>query len=191
MKSRTITLGLCLLCFGTTRGDESDLKTVQARTLELKVPNTWVEQRPENQMRAAQFSIPGDKQDASLVVTYFGGPTGGVRRNVNRWIGQFQKAGLKLKMFQGKCDAGSYILVDCQGTWNKPDGPPFAAKTIVTPESRVLNVIVIEEKNEKKDYYFFKLSGHQDVVGKQTKALRTAIGAKADSEKEFKLEDAS
>ncbi len=141
-------------------------------------------------MRAAQFSIPGNPSDAELVVFHFGGPTGGVKANVDRWIGQFETEGLALKMYQGKCAAGSYILVDTQGTWNKPDGPPFARKTLSTPNSRVLNVIVIEEKEGEKDYYFLKLAGHQDVVSDLTKTLRTAIGADLTSEKPFDLTDA-
>jgi hypothetical protein len=188
MKSLAVTLGLCVLCCTSAWADDGELKSVKARTLELQVPNAWVQQKPENRMRAAQFSIPGDKQDAQLVVSYFGGPTGGVKANVERWIGQFQKDGLKVEMREGKCAAGSYIVVDCQGTWNKPDGPPFARRTVAAPNSRVMNVIVVEEKDGEKDYYFLKLSGNQAVVAKQAKALRTAIWAKADSEKEFKLE---
>lgn len=189
MRTLAVTLGLCVVCCSSAWADDADLKKVKARTLELQVPKAWVEKAPTS-MRAAQFTIPDDKEAAELVVFYFGGPTGGVKANVERWIGQFQKDGLKLKMTEGKCGAGSYIVVDCQGTWNKPDGPPFARRTKPTPNSRVLNVIVIEEKGGEKDYYFLKLSGHEDVVGKLTGALRTAIAAKADSEKEFKLENA-
>ena len=73
-------------------------------------------------------------------------------------------------------------------SWNKPDGPPFAQKTVATPNSRVLNVIVVEESDDMKDYYFMKLSGHKDVIGKQVKAIRAAIGAVPESEKKFDLD---
>ena len=141
-------------------------------------------------MRVAEYSIPAKPLDADFVVFYFGGPTGGIKANVDRWISQFDKDGLKLSMSQGKCAAGSYILVDTQGTWNKPDGPPFARKTIATPNSRVINVIVVEEKEGAKDYYFAKLSGHQDVVAKLTQVVRDVIAAEEDSEKPFLLKDA-
>ena len=190
MKTLSIVFGICLVCC-TTRADESELQSVRARTLDLQVPKNWVSKATTSEMRAAQFTIPGDPLDADLVVFYFGGPTGGIKANVERWIGQFGKEGLVLEMYQGKCAAGSYILVDTQGTWNKPDGPPFARKTIATPNSRVLNAIVIEEKDGEKDYYFLKLSGHQDVVGDLTKALRTAIGADLETEQAFTLKDAS
>ncbi len=192
MKIVSACLFICLLVPAAGIADEpaTDLKTVKARTIELKVPATWQQQQTTSSMRAAQFSIPAGEESAELVVFYFGGPTGGVKANIERWIGQFQKDGLELEMHQGKCTAGSYILVDCKGTWNKPDGPPFARKTIPTPNSRVLNVILIEEKDGEKDYYFLKLSGTAELVGKQTKALRAAIGAEADSEKKFELKDA-
>ena len=190
MKALSILFGICLVCCNA-RADESELRTVRARTLDLQIPKHWVSKAPTSEMRAAEFAIPGDPLDADLVVFYFGGPTGGIKANVERWIGQFGSAGRKLDMYQGKCKAGSYILVDTQGTWNKPDGPPFARKTISTPNSRVLNVIVIEEKDDAKDYYFLKLSGHQDVVGELTQPLRTAIGADPETEKAFTLKDAS
>jgi hypothetical protein len=191
MKLIVLVIGCFVASFGQVFADQPELKQVKARTLELQVPSTWVQKEPSSSMRAAEFSIPVGDQSADLVVFYFGGPTGGVKANVNRWIGQFQSEGLQLQMHQGKCAAGRYILVDTKGTWNKPDGPPFARKTIATPDSRVLNVIVIEQKDGAEDYYFLKLSGQQEVVGKLTDALRTAIGADRGSEKEFKLDDAS
>jgi hypothetical protein len=192
MKTILACLSLCFAVPVIGDADEpaADLKTVKARTIEVKIPKTWEEKDPTS-MRPAQFTIPGKPNDAELVIFYFGGPTGGVKANVERWIGQFQKEGLELNMYQGKCTAGNYILVDTKGTWNKPDGPPFARKTVPAPNSRVLNVILIEElKGGDKDYYFLKLSGDQDIVGQQTKALRTAIGADIKSEKKFELKDA-
>jgi hypothetical protein len=183
-----IVLGLSCLCGNVSSADLPEgFKTIEARTLRLHVPESWKKVPLTSESRVAQFSIAGEPSAADMVVFYFGGPTGGVKANVERWIGQFEKEGLKLEMFQGDCTAGSYILVDTQGTWNKPDGPPFARKTIVTPNSRALNVIVKEVKDGKEDYYFMKLSGHQDVVSKQTDALRTAIGAKLDTETKFVL----
>ena len=104
MKTILACLSLCLTLPVIGNADEpaADLKTVKARTIELKVPKAW-EEKEATSMRAAQFTIPGKPNDAELVVFYFGGPTGGVKANVERWIGQFQKEGLKLNMYQGKC----------------------------------------------------------------------------------------
>ena len=172
--------------------DEPKLNSIKARTLELKVPGDWKEVPSTSSMRAAQFSIPGTGDDkVDLVVFYFGGPTGGVKANVERWISQFDAKDRKIEMSQGKCAAGTYIIVDAKGTWNKPDGPPFARKTIATPDSRVINAIVIEEDGGKPiDYYFLKLSGKEESVTKQATALRTAIGGNQKAEKPFDLKDA-
>lgn len=165
-------------------------KTVKARTLSLDVPSTW-KQLPGSSMRAAQFEIPSaDGQPAELIVYYFGGPTGGIQANVERWVGQFAKDDRRIEMRQGDCAAGSFILVDAIGTWNKPDGPPFARKTVKTPDSRVVNVIVVEKKDDARDYYFLKLSGAKDTVSKQVDALRVAIGVKSGTEKPFEMKDA-
>jgi len=168
----------------------NELKTVEARTLTLKVPASWESVATNSQMRAAQFNIPDKDDNAELTVFYFGGPTGGVQANVERWIGQFDPQDRELKMSQGKCAAGRFIWVDAIGTWNKPDGPPFAQKTVPTPNSRVVNVIVIEEADGETDYYFLKLSGKKSVVSEQVDALRTAIGVETGSEKPFELKDA-
>ena len=158
MKSPLVTL--CALVFAASyaTAEPAELNKVQARSISIQVPGDWVVVKPKSESRVAQFSIPGDPSDADMVVFYFGGPTGGVKANVERWIGQFEKAGLKLNMFQGECAAGTYILIDTQGTWNKPDGPPFARKTIATPNSRALNVIITEQKDGEEDFYFIKLS---------------------------------
>lgn len=190
MKTLTLVLGFLAVSSPTALSQDADTRTVKARTLELQVPTTWRQQETTSGMRAAEFSIPGDPQPAELVVFYFGGSTGGIKANVERWIGQFQQEGLQLKMYQGKCKAGRYIVVDTTGIWNKPDGPPFAQKTKATPDSRALNVIVIEEKDGEEDYYFLKLAGHKTAVSNQTEALRKSIGADLATEKPFELKDA-
>ena len=185
-----------LLCVTslTVFADDSnadELTTVKAKTLTLKVPADWKKVATTSEMRAAQFAISGEGGEvAELTVFHFGGPTGGVKANVERWIGQFDEKDRKIEMSQGKCEAGQFIIVDATGTWNKPDGPPFARKTIATPDSRVVNVIVIEEKDGGQDYYFIKLSGKKTIVDTEADALRTAIGVDQDSEKPFALKDA-
>ena len=168
-------------------------KSVVARTLSLTVPAHWDQVKATSTMRAAQFRIPqkgADGPAADLVVFYFGGPTGGVKANVERWVGQFSKEDRKIEMTQAKCEAGSCIIVDAIGTWNKPDGPPFARKTVKTPGSRVINIIVIEKRDGKEDYYFLKLSGPKDHVTAEADALSKAIGVQEKTVKPFDLKDA-
>ena len=140
-------------------------------------------------MRVAQYVVPGKPSDGEFVVFYFGGPTGGTKANVERWIGEFEEKGLKLQMFEGECAAGKVHLGRCARHLEEARrASRMARKTIATPNSRVLNVIVEETKGDAKDYYFLKLTGHEDLISKQTQILRMAIGAKMDTEKEFKLD---
>lgn len=185
------TLCLVSLFALSTHAESPQTESVKTGSLQLNIPTTWKAEKTNSTMRLAQYSIPDGSAKADFVVFYFGGgATGGVKANVDRWVGQFEAKGLKKKMLQGKCAVGKYILVDTIGTWNKPDGPPFARKTIATPNSRALNVIVIGNKDGAEDYYFIKLSGDKEVVGKQIETLRKVIGADAKTEKPFDLKDA-
>jgi hypothetical protein len=54
----------------------------------------WTVEKPSSQMRKAQYLLPraeNDKEDASLVVYFFGGQGGSLEDNVNRWTQQFEQ----------------------------------------------------------------------------------------------------
>lgn len=202
--TRTIAFAVAGLLAVTTitlrAADDAEKTTeVKANALRLQVPESWKKTRSTSSMRAAQFEIPApagddaakDAEGAELVVFYFGGgATGGMQANIGRWIGQFVEEGREVTLRRGEFKQGDYIVADISGTWKKPDGPPFARKTINKPNSRVINVIAIVTDGGEKDHYFLKLSGPDKVVKHQAEALRKALGAKPDSEKPFKLEDA-
>ena len=193
--NRPTFLVISLLSVSILSGDETkaQLKKVKAKDITLEVPASWKSIQLQSKFRAAQLSIPGkdDKAEkADLVVYHFGGPTGGVKANVGRWIGQFQEKGRAVQLVRGKSKQGDYILAEISGTWNKPDGPPFAQKTVEKPGSRVIGVILITENEGDKDYYFLKFSGPESLVKQQAAALRTSFAADAKSEEPFKLDDA-
>ncbi len=170
-----------------------ELKSVEARTLKLNVPQGWREVKTTSRFRAAQFEIPAKEakaDSAELVVYYFGGPTGGIKANVSRWIGQFHEKGRKTTLVRGKSKQGEYVLSEVSGTWKKPDGPPFARKTIDVPGSRVLGVILMQPQGDTTEYYFLKFAGPDKLVKSNAVALRTSFGGSAKSEKPLKLEDA-
>ena len=173
--------------------ETTKLKTVTARSIELRVPESWKSVKVTSRMRAAQLVVPGetaDDQSADLVVYYFGGATGGIKANIDRWIGQFRPKGRTVELVRGKSEQGDYFLVDISGTCKKPDGPPFAQKTIDKPGSRVISVILATDKDNVTDYYFIKFSGPDALVKSQAATLRTAFGADPESEKPFSLDDA-
>lgn len=63
-----------------------------AATLKYTAPAGWTSRAPASSSRVAEFVLPradGDKDDASLVVYFFGATGGGsVQANVDRWISQ-------------------------------------------------------------------------------------------------------
>jgi peptide-methionine (R)-S-oxide reductase len=178
----------------TADGDERpDLKTISAGAIKLRVPDSWKPVKPTSNFRLAQFEIEGAtpaSENAEVVVFYFGGPTGGNKANIDRWIEQFREDGRTVKLLRGKCDQGEYILADISGTWKKPIGPPMARKSIDKPDSRVINVIlIVDAQGDAKDYYFLKLSGPGALVKSQVAALRASIGADPDSEQPYEMDE--
>jgi peptide-methionine (R)-S-oxide reductase len=183
---------LCSLGIPADGNERSEFKNVAAGAISLRVPSSWRIKKTTSKFRIAQFEISGVKPDdegAELVVYYFGGPTGGSKANIERWIGQFRAEGRDVTLSRGKSDQGEYILADIYGTWKKPDGPPFARRTIDKPGSRVIGVILITGDGDSKDYYFLKLSGPDALVKSQAKVLRASIGADLTSEQPYKMED--
>lgn len=62
-----------------------------APALKYDMPEGWTSKAPSSRMRVAEFVLPkvaGDAEDASLVITFFGGQGGTVQANLDRWLTQ-------------------------------------------------------------------------------------------------------
>jgi len=62
-----------------------------AAALKYDMPEGWTSRPPSSKMRVAEFVLPrvaGDVEDATLVVTFFGGQGGSVQANYDRWLTQ-------------------------------------------------------------------------------------------------------
>ena len=161
-----------------------DLKDAKVGAITLKTPANWESSKPTSQLRLAQFSIPaveGDKEAAELAIFAFGGG-GGVKANVERWIGQFDTEGRKAKTTIGKSKTGDYVLLEVSGTYKKPIGPPRLRKTEPMPNARMLAAIIAVEG---KGNYFLKMTGPDKTVTAAADALRASFGADAADEKPF------
>jgi hypothetical protein len=68
---------------------------VAAATLKYTAPSGWTSKPPASTMRTAEWVLPkaeGDKDDASLVIYFFGANSGGsVQANVDRWVNQMSQ----------------------------------------------------------------------------------------------------
>lgn len=165
----------------TTKTVEVDLKG-----LKLKVPETWKKEQPKSKLRLGQFAIPGvkgEKHAVEMTVFNFGGG-GQVQANIQRWVGQFLEEGRKVKMSRGKAGEVPYFFVELSGTYRKPDGPPFMQKTVNTPNSRMLAVIL---PVADRGVFFLKMTGGDKSVAAQATAFRKSFGGDASAEKALEL----
>ncbi len=185
---QTSLLVLALLIAVPSLNAADKTKKVEARDITLNVPTSWKQSPASNNLRTAQFAIPkveGDKEDAELVVYFFGGAGGGVNANLERWSGQFQPGGKKQKIYKGESKQGEYYLLDVTGVYNKPIGPPINRQTNPTPGYQMMAVVLMVKD---KGNYFLKLTGPQKTVAAAGKALRVAIDADLKKEAELKPE---
>ena len=105
-------LALAILVTAPALQGAEKTKKVAAKDITLNVPTSWKQSPASNTLRTAQFAIPkaeGDKDDAELVVYFFGGAGGGVNANLERWSGQFQPGGKKQKIYKGESKQGEYL----------------------------------------------------------------------------------
>jgi len=172
---------LVLLCGRPAHAAET--VPVDAGVLHLTVPKNWQSEKVTNKFRRAQFKVPkakGDSEDADFVVYDLAGGGGGVDANIQRWLRSFQPTGRKVKVTSGKTSQGDYVLVDLQGTWNKPIGKMELQQTLEMPNARALSVIL----TTKEGNYFLRLTGPKATVGENADTFRTAFGGDAKTEKD-------
>jgi gluconolactonase len=158
---------------------------VELQDLKLTVPADWKAMQPSSRLRLAEFSIPaaeGDTEASELVVfPPFGGS---VEQNVSRWVTQFEGEGRQVRMRKGASTHGDYVLVDMQGTYKKPVGPPIQGRTAAVENYRMLAVILMVEG---KGNYFLKVTGPQKTVAGVVDAFRTSFGADKEKEVDYEL----
>jgi len=145
-----------------------------AATLKYTAPAGWTSKTPSSSMRVAEFVLPradGDKDDASLVVYFFGATAGGsVQANVDRWIGQMAQPDGRPSKDLAKTSTmtvnGLKITdVDVSGTY-VAEMSPGAAEHFNYPGWR-LRAAVVETPGGA---YYVKVTGPIKTVAKWDKA---------------------
>ena len=159
-------------------------KKVEVKDITLSVPEGWKQKPVSGQMRVGEFEVPptgDDKEPGEYAVFFFGkGGAGGLQANIDRWVGQIEPEGRKVRIVSGESALGKYTLVDLAGTYNKSIGPPIAGNKKKLPGWRVINVFVETEAGP----YFLKLDGPQKTIAGVESEFRASFGGKKDSEKE-------
>ncbi len=179
MKQRTICvavlLSALLSCLACANKGATAISTQQANAtqsvsgdLHFKAPDSWVTEKPSSSMRVGQYKLPkaeGDKEDASLVVYYFGAAQGGTpQANIDRWIAQMQQpdgsdSKTKAKTETMTVNGLKITAVDVTGVYTAEMAP--GSKTFHNDENYRLRAAVIETP---KGNYFVKLAGPAKTV---------------------------
>ena len=126
--------------------------------LTFKTPEGWTSEPPSSSMRAAQYRIPGEGGDASLVVYYFGQGQGGpVEDNFARWVGQMQQTRDKAKTETLTVNGMPVTLLDVSGTYS---GDMMGGTPTPQPNSRMRAGVIETPKGN----YFIKMVGPEKTV---------------------------
>lgn len=152
---------------------------VRSETIEglvLSVPTEWTRKPASNEMRLAEFILPGPGGEVTLIVSRFKGGGGDAASNVNRWKAQFVTADgapqTEAKVQTALRPPLTITRVDITGT-NVAPVMPGSPELYKEPNSRMLGVIV----EGAGDPYFFKAVGPGDTLA----VWEPAFAAFADS----------
>jgi hypothetical protein len=139
-----------------------------AATLKYTAPAGWTVKTPATPSRVAEFGLPkatGDKDDAALVVYFFGSNGGGsVQANLDRWISQMAQPDGRASKDLAKTgtltvNGLKVSTVDVSGTY-VAEMSPGAAEHFNYPGWR-LRAAVIETSG---GVYYVKLTGPAATV---------------------------
>lgn len=135
--------------------------------LSFTTPKGWKQEKSRRAMRLYEYVVPksaGDKQDAKVIVYFFGGPMGGgsLDANLERWKKQTKpEAGdPQAKKTERICNGHKAVILDQVGTYTPPSFRPNAPKQPPQTGRRVVNVY-LETADGK---YFVKFLGPKKTV---------------------------
>jgi len=135
----------------------------------FKTPDGWTSEPPSSAMRVAQYRLPGDTGDASLVIYYFGqGQGGAVEDNFARWVGQMQQTRDKAKTENLTVNGMAATLLDVSGTYS---GDMMNGSQTAQPNSRMRAGVIETPKGN----YYIKLVGPEKTVARWDDAFLTFV----------------
>ena len=132
-------------------------------------PEKWVSSTPTSKMRKAQFNVPGnDGKDAEVAFFHFGGGgAGGVKANIDRWMGQFESP--KGKIVKNTV-IGDIPVSYAQAHCTFLSGSAFGPKT-PKPNYALLAAII----SGKNGAIFIKMTGPKETVEAQVSNMKKMV----------------
>lgn len=140
-----------------------DVKHVDVGALSFQAPDGWTYEHPASPMRRAELGVRAEQGTAGLVVYFFGNRgAGSANANVDRWVGQFQKADGTpvggVEPTKRKVAGFEVTQVEVAGTYVGGMGAPGAVEPV--PSQRMIATIVETQSGP----YYFKFLGDDEVV---------------------------
>jgi len=169
---------LALVSFVASIASAEDKKTtIPLAGLKGIAPADWVEEKPSNEMRQAQFKLPkaaGDKEDAQFALFYFPMGSGTVDANLKRQEVKFEiPEGVKpadaIKVTKTKVGTIDATYQDIKGTFLSKF-PPFAPNAKITKKEGYRQLYVIFEAKDGGQFYITIL-GPDKTIEKHKKAF--------------------
>ena len=164
---------IVLLLIAFTVSGTAQTEKFSAGGISFEGPIDWLWQKPTSSMRKAQFVVKGkDGKAAEVVFFHFGpGAAGGVKANIERWLGQFKEPAdkLKAKISDETIDGTKVTYVTAEGTFMK--GPPFGGNKVPVPDSGLLGAII----GGKQGAVFIKTTGPKAIVKSAEKTLKAMV----------------
>lgn len=187
MKIIILLLAIALICCACGKNSVATAPGNQAAPatgeLRYEVPEGWQAEKPNSNMRVAQYKLPraeGDRADAELVLYYFGQGQGGSKQaNIDRWLNQMQQSDgsptkEKAKIETMTVNGMPVTTVDVLGKYNGGMAAPGASPS-ATPSDMSdyrLRAAIIDTP---KGSYFVKLTGPQKTVSRWDQAYTDYI----------------
>jgi len=176
MRKPTLIILVALACVVTLY----DIAAAQKSELKFRVPAGWVEEERTSNMRVAQYRLPkapGDTEDASLVLYYFGpGQGGSTTANIDRWISQMKQAdGSAAKGAKDEhlvANGLKVTSVDVSGTYVAETAPGSGER--VHKDGWRMLAAVFEAKDGP---YYAKLVGPSATIAKWEPSFRKFVEA--------------
>jgi hypothetical protein len=137
--------------------------------LKYDTPDGWTSKPPSSRMRLAEFVLPkadGDAEDATFVVTFFGGQGGSVQANLDRWLTQMEQPDGKASKDVAKTSVLkthnlTVTIMDLPGTFVAEKAPGSAER--YNKPGFHLRAAVIEGKGGP---FFVRLVGPAKTIAK-------------------------
>lgn len=137
----------------------------------------WIEETPANEMRKAQYRLPHEAGEASLVVFHFAAQGGTLEANLARWAGQFEQPDggdsmERMTRSERQVADLDVLVVDLSGTYVAETFPGSGER--VRQEGWRMLTAVIETPQGP---YYAKLVGPADTVAAHAQRFDAFLAA--------------